>query len=172
MPLKQPVVINASPLIALSAVLSDFHILRLVAERVLVSAEVFAEIRAGQRSDATEDMARAASCCEVLEPFVALPASLTSELGLGEAAVIHAALTRGVGLVVIDELRGRRWARRLGLQVTGSLGLLVQLHKAGAVSSLQTAFAMMRAKGIYLYERLLQEALTLAQSATTGPPSK
>jgi predicted nucleic acid-binding protein len=169
MPQKQQVVINASPLIALSAVLSDFGILGLVAERVLVPAEVCAEIRAGRQSDATEDMARAAACCEVLQPFASLPASLTRELGLGESAVIHAALTRGVSLVVIDELRGRRWARRLGLQVTGSLGLVVQLHREGAISSLEAAFAAMKAKGIYLDDSLLQKVLTLAQSDKQSP---
>jgi predicted nucleic acid-binding protein len=170
MPQKQQVVINASPLIALSAVLSDFQTLHLVAERVLVPAEVFAEIRAGPPSDITEDLARAAACCEVLKPFAALPHSLTDDLGLGESAVIDAALTRGVGLVVIDELRGRRWARRLGLQVTGSLGLLVQLHRAGAIPSLETAFARMKAKGIYLDDKLLQKVLTLARSAKEPTP--
>jgi len=164
MPKKLPVVANTSPLIALSAALADFSVLGAVAERVLVPAEVFEELRAGGQADATHQLVRAAACCEVLAPFAALPVLLTSELGRGEAAVIHAALTRRVSIVAIDELRGRRWARRHGLRVTGSLGLLLELYRAGVVPSLEGAFAAMKAKGIYLDDRLLQQVLTAARS--------
>jgi len=42
----------------------------------------------------------------------------------GHAAVIELALQVGVPRVVIDERRGRRAALAVGLQVTGTLGLL------------------------------------------------
>ena len=167
MPKKLPVVANTSPLIALSAALADFNVLASVAERVLVPAEVFEEIRAGSRADTTLQLVQAAACCEVLPPFAALPVLLTNELGRGESAVIHAALICGVSIVAIDELRGRRWARRHGLQVTGSMGLLLELYRAGAVPSLETAFAAMKAKGVYLDDRLLQQVLAAARSQET-----
>ena len=162
MPQKLPVIANASPLIALSAVLTDFNVLDRVAARVLIPAEVLEEIRVGRARDNTEHLVQAAACCEVLEPFATLPAMLTDALDRGEAAVIHAAMTFGVNLVAIDELRGRRWAQRLGLELTGSLGLVVQLHREGVVPSLETAFAAMKAKGIRLQDRLLQEMLLIA----------
>jgi len=167
MPKKLPVVANTSPLIALSAALADFNMLGAIAERVLVPAEVLEEIRARGQADATYQFVRAAACCEVLAPFATLPVLLTNELGRGESAVIHAALTRGVSIVAIDELRGRRWARQHGLQVTGSLGLLIGLYRAGAVPSLETAFAAMKAKGIYLDDRLLQQVLAVARAKGT-----
>jgi predicted nucleic acid-binding protein len=52
-------------------------------------------------------------------------------------------------------------------RVTGSLGLLLELYRAGAVSSLETAFAAMKAKGIYLDDRLLQQVLDAAPSKPT-----
>lgn len=164
MPQKQPVVVDTGPLIALSAVLADFEVLGRVVARVLVPGEVFEEIRQGGQLDATERLVKSAACCEVLEPFAELPPHLVEELGRGEAAVIHTAMSRGIAIVAIDELRGRRWARRGGLEVTGSLGLLVQLHQEGAVPSLEGAFAAMKAKGIYLSDSLLTELLDRRRS--------
>jgi hypothetical protein len=47
------------------------------------------------------------------------------------------------------------------------MGLLLELYRAGAVPSLETAFAAKKAKGIYLDDRLLQQVLAAARSKGT-----
>jgi predicted nucleic acid-binding protein len=54
---------------------------------------------------------------------------LTGTLDLGEATVIQTALQDGVVTVVLDDRKARRVARLAGLEVTGSLGVLVQAKR-------------------------------------------
>jgi hypothetical protein len=88
--------------------------------------------------------------------------ALSSALGLGEAAVIHAALTQAIPTVVIDERKGRRWAAMHGLRVTGSLGVLLALHRRGLVPTVGAAVGRMKSKGIHISPALVAEALALA----------
>jgi predicted nucleic acid-binding protein len=159
---KLPVVINTGPLIALATALDDLEALALVALRVVVPGEVFTECVAGAHHDDTADKVRAATCCDIRPVFSALPPPLLDMLDIGEAAVIHTALTEGIATVAIDELKGRRVARLHGLQVTGSLGMLVILHQQRVVPSIEQAIQRIQDKGIFLSERIIQEAITAA----------
>jgi predicted nucleic acid-binding protein len=163
MPPKLPVVINTGPLIALATALDDLEALAYVALRVVIPGEVFTELAAGVYHDDTANKARVTSCCDIRPMFSALPPSLVDSLDLGEAAVIHTALTEGIITVAIDELKGRRAARLHGLQVTGSLGMLVMLHQQGVVPSIEQAIQRIQDKGIFLSERIVQEAIAAVQ---------
>jgi predicted nucleic acid-binding protein len=107
MPPKLPVVINTGPLIALAAALGDLEALAQVAVMVVVPGEVFTECAVGAHHDDTADKVRAAICCHIRPVFSELPPSLWDLLDIGEAAVIHTALTEGITTVAIDELKGR-----------------------------------------------------------------
>ena len=50
---------------------------------------------------------------------------IPAELGSGEREVIELAIERQADLVILDDLEGRRIARKRGLTVTGTIGLLV-----------------------------------------------
>jgi predicted nucleic acid-binding protein len=63
-----------------------------------------------------------------------LPPLVTSVLDAGEAAVIQLAMDGGIAQVCIDELKGRRMARAVGLEVTGALGLLDGQDRRGLSS--------------------------------------
>jgi len=142
MPPKLLVVINTGPLIALAAALDDLEALAHVVLRMVVLGEVFTECVAGAHHDDTADKVRAATCCDIRPVFSALPPSLLDMLDIGEAAVIHTALTEGITTVAIDELKGRRVARLHDLQVTGSLGMLVMLYQQGVVPSIEHAIQL------------------------------
>lgn len=72
-----------------------------------------------------------------------------ANLGAGEAAVIELALEEGVGRVVIDERRGRRAALAVGLQVTGTLGLLGRAKELGLVPAVGPFVEALRVSGWY-----------------------
>ena len=116
---------------------------------VVVPGEVFTECVAGAHYDDTADKVRAAICCHIRPVFSALPPSLSDLLNIGEAAVIHTALSEGIVTVAIDEIKGRRVARLHGLQVTGSLGILVTLHQQGIVPSIEQAIQRMQDQGFF-----------------------
>jgi len=161
MPTKPSLVTNASPLVALVAALDDFSVVGKVATLV-VPGEVLDELSTGAGRDATARIVQGANCCRIRPAYPALPVALASSLGLGEAAVIHTALSEAIPTVVMDERKGRRWAAMHGLQVTGSLGLLLALRRQGLIVSMTEATARMKSKGIHLSPALVAETLKLA----------
>jgi predicted nucleic acid-binding protein len=54
-------------------------------------------------------------------------------LDIGERAAIELALQSGVPAILIDEIAGREAAARLGLEISGTVGLLRKAANAGAV---------------------------------------
>jgi len=83
------------------------------------------------------------------------------QLDAGETAAIHLAQRLGAALL-IDERLGRAVARRLGLAVIGSLGVLIAGKRLGSIPSVKTMVELMRANGYYIAEPLVREALRRA----------
>lgn len=163
--MKPSPVINSSPLIALVAALPDFNTLAAIVEKLIIPGEVLAELAAGGHRDDTAARVAAASWCDVLPLRPSQFNSLLATLGSGEAAVIQTALEHDLPLVIIDEVRGRRAARLAGLRVIGSLGILVELHRARLLVSVADAIRAMQQKGIYLAPDLIALSLQAAGEA-------
>ncbi len=92
-----------------------------------------------------------------------LVASLRLELDLGEAEAIALAMEEDAKLLLIDERRGRLVAQRLGLSVTGLIGVLLLARKRGLVDSIRPSLDdLRRVAGFWisdaLYRRVLQES--------------
>lgn len=64
--------------------------------------------------------------------------------------------------MVIDERLGRHHAQRLGLAVTGTLGVLLRAKADGLIPAVRPLVETLREEGIYLGARLIEEALRLA----------
>lgn len=94
--------------------------------------------------------------CELREP---LPAYARMTLDEGEAAVIQLALEQGIRVVCLDDLRGRRLAKALGLEVVGLLGLLTRAKRMGIIDALQPYTEKLVAAGARYSPKLLQEVL-------------
>jgi len=60
---------------------------------------------------------------------------LESILDPGEASAMALALEKDESLLIIDEFKGRREARQLGLNYTGTLGILIVAKDKGLINS-------------------------------------
>jgi predicted nucleic acid-binding protein len=80
-------------------------------------------------------------------------------LDRGEAAVIQLALNEHIRTVAIDEPAGRRMARLHGLDLTGSVGVLLRAKREGRIASVRTAVERMKNQGIWLSDRVVAFAL-------------
>jgi predicted nucleic acid-binding protein len=158
MPETTEIVINTGPVLALVAALGDLQVLQMY-QRVWVPFEVSQEIRTG----GTQHFAVAEFEAAHWLQREAVPLSLTpwlrNTLDQGEASVIQLALNRHIQTVCIDETAGRRVARLSGLNVTGSVGVLLRARQSGATFSMQVAMQRMRERGIWLSERVMAFAL-------------
>ena len=84
----------------------------------------------------------------------------------GEAEAIQLAREVGATVIIIDERKGRRIARSLGLKVRGTLGILLELKEKGLVEAVRPFISRMLGKGYYLDEKLIEEVL---KAAGEGP---
>ena len=161
MPGQSDLVINTGPVLALAAA-GHLRILRELFAKVIVPYEVVQEIEAGGRTQFAREEFRAASWLDKRAASVSLSPLLQSTLDPGEAAVVALATSERIPTVAIDENVGRRIARLHGLNVTGSLGILIQAKQKGAAVKMRSAIKDMRQHGIWLSEALEKECLRIA----------
>lgn len=90
-------------------------------------------------------------------------------LAAGEAEAIALARANGVRLLLMDELRGRTAARRLGLRVTGSIGILLEAKLQGIIPLIRPYLEQMIAQGRRIRSALYAQALSLAGEDVSSP---
>ncbi|MCB0078840.1 MAG: DUF3368 domain-containing protein [Anaerolineales bacterium] len=154
------VISNTTPIIALTLT-NQLHLLRTLYGEVLIPTAVEAEllaggVRAGAKEIRATDFIRAVDLTDPRR------AALLSDLDRGEAEVIALALERDADLVIIDERLGRRHAKRLGLTITGVVGLLIKAKQLGHIAHVAPLIAQMRQRGIRFADALVAQALQMA----------
>jgi len=158
MPETQDIVINTGPIIALVAGTGDLQILQIY-RRVYVPYEVAQELLVENATRfAAAEFIKADWLKKQTEPLVIAP-HLQNALDKGEAAVIQLAHELRITTVCIDEMAGRRHARLNGLQVTGTIGLLLRAKREGRLSSVRETIERMQFHGIWIGEQVKQFAL-------------
>lgn len=131
------VVVNATPLIAL-AILQRLELLPQLFEEVFVPPIVFQEVaiqganRPGRANivSQTQMIVQAPEANATIEP-------LLMGLDAGEFQVILLGHELQADWVLIDERLGRRVALSLGLEVKGTLGILLIAFHAGLISKVE-----------------------------------
>ena len=157
------VISNATPIISLS-ILGKLDLLEKLYGDVLIPTAVEAELVAGG-TRAGAAAVQAAAFLSTVSLQDSRHADLLNDLDRGEAETIALALERKADLVIIDERLGRRHAQRLGLSVTGVLGILLRAKEQGHLSEVQPEIARLRAAGIRLGNALVERVLQLAGEA-------
>lgn len=155
------IVVNTTPLIALSAA-GYIGALAHLYESIVVPLEVVEEIRAGGPiAPGTQELFGIPNLA-LQTGYAEIPAYLANALDRGEAAVVATALSKGIPLVCIDETVGRRIARLAGLNLTGSIGILIKAKRHGFPLDMHAAIQRMRERGIWLSAAVTDAALAAA----------
>jgi predicted nucleic acid-binding protein len=82
--------------------------------------------------------------------------SVLLELDKGEKHTLDMACKLKADWVIIDEKIGRNMAEYLGLQVTGTLGVLLKAKQQGLIASFLDSVLAMQAQGIYYQSALIK----------------
>lgn len=155
------VVVNTTPIIALSLI-GQFDLLQKLYGRVSIPAAVRAEVLAAGASGVGVRELRESTWVDVVSLQDPSRADLIADLERGEAEVIALAQEQSAGLVIIDERLTRRHAKRLGMRLTGTLGILLRAKQLGMVDAIEPLIDQLRQSGIRLGDDQIAQVLRLA----------
>ena len=134
---------------------------------VLVPEAVARELDTGRQLRVDTINPRSLSWVEVVEaPGNALRQLPANNLGPGERAVIAGARSHPNCVAGLDDRAARSFAKSLGLQPVGIVGILLRAKRAGLVSEVAPLLDALQSEGFRLGADLRCEALRLA--AETG----
>lgn len=138
------VVSNTSPLITLARA-GRLDLLHAVHGEIIIPDAVFNEITV---AGASEPGAHEVATGAWIKRRPALNAPLVNALGLeldaGESEAIALAIEYRADLILLDERMGRQAAKRMGLTVTGTLGVLIAAKDRGLLDSVRPLLDALR----------------------------
>ncbi len=154
---------NTGPLIALAKV-DHLFLLKQLFGQVFIPPAVYRELlaKSGPETDALDSAFADFITITSPPPFPAEVEEATAHLGPGERQAIALAYDQKA-LLLIDERLGRETARRLGLSVSGTAGIIILAKRNGFISSVRSLLEEIRRRGYWLSDALLDTAASLAE---------
>ncbi len=96
---------------------------------------------------------------EVVNPSTSLYKGLASYLDMGEATAIALTKEYDHSLLIIDEVKGRKAAKELGVSITGSLGVLVTAKQKGYIPAFKPLIDKIQQTNFRASEELIEQVL-------------
>ena len=154
------VVADTTPLLYLSRI-GQLELLRALYQQIVVPETVWREAVIARPDAVGVESLRNAAWIVISDQAerAGVEHSLEEALDAGEAAAITLAQLLGATVLLIDERKGRAVARERGLNVRGTLGVLVEARRAGHVPSLRSMLDALRTQGFRVAPALVSEAL-------------
>ena len=157
-------VINASPLIVLSKAGLMDAILELLSDLVIPEPVAHEVAQAKDPTDPAKIWM--GNQAHLLKPPPPTTPFLTAwDLGAGETAVIAIAQSRSGSIAVLDDLAARRCAQALGLQVIGTLGIILAAKRRKILPAVKPALDAVVAAGMFISDAHIHDVLVMAGEA-------
>ena len=148
-------VINTGPLIALTRI-DALEIVLQLPLNLMCPEQVRQELEIGTKRGLPFAFPDGLTVVSLERPLE-MVASVT--LDAGEAAVIQLAIEKDIQTVCIDERRGRQVATAVGLNVVGTLGLLLRAKTEGIIDAVRPFVLRLLAAGIWYDQKLIARVL-------------
>jgi hypothetical protein len=151
------VVSDSGPLIALARI-DRLALLPELMESIVVPPAVFAEVTADRDLPGAQAVL-AAPWIRVVPVLQPSAVDLNIVLGEGESQAIQLAASTPGALLLVDDGRARLVAERLGLRLTGTMGVLIRARRAGLITALRPEVEGLRRHGIHIAPALVEAVL-------------
>ncbi len=158
-----PVIANNTPLSALWAI-QRLDLLESLFGEILIPQEISNEFLAAEALARRRDLVEA-PWIKVTPVQERRRVLAYASLDLGEAEVLALAEETNARLLIIDEEKGRRFARRLGFPVIGTLGVLLLAKENDLIQRVGPVIEELQGVGLYLAPSLISKVLELANEA-------
>ena len=159
----QPVISNTTPLIGLSG-LNYLPLLRDLYTEVWIPREVEKEFLALDET-VYQEVLDSAPWIKVVDLTNPHSAAIHQGIDDGEADVFALAVEHNARLVLLDENKGRKKAKEIGLTVKGTVGVLLEAKEEGLIDVIKPLLIRLQDNGVYLSESLINNALRNADEA-------
>lgn len=152
---------NTSPLVYLHRVGALGWLAEIFSEVWLPSA-VVEELAEGGRLGRDVPLPAALPFLRVVDPQAMPSEWLSLDLGRGELAAMALALENRTHVVLLDDLLARRTAQAAGLEVWGTLRVLLEAKSRGLTPAVAPWIAGFQSAGMWISEDLQRRILVLA----------
>lgn len=152
--------VDASCLILLARV-AAVDLLKLAGDRVVVPQAVAVELGWPDHHNEAVRTLRQNPWIEVVSTGATPQVILAWDLGAGESSVLGWALSHPGTQAIVDDWAARRCAAALNIPVRGTLGLVLAAKRRGVIPNARPLVEKLVAAGMYLSERVVNDALRL-----------
>jgi predicted nucleic acid-binding protein len=157
-PSEEIIIADSSPLIGLARI-GHLQLMRKLAKRIVAPRAVWAEVTAARTTAPGAREVASQTWIEIQTPEAQVVAPLLILVGKGEAEAIALAQRQPSAVLLLDDLRARKLAERLGLRRMGIVALLGRAKHAGLIDRLKPCLEALVAGGIYIRRELVEAAL-------------
>ena len=161
------VVSDSTPLITLMKA-TKLEVLHGLFGEIVIPEAVFRELTSNENYPDEAELIRGCSFIRVVSVTDKKTVSVLQRatgLDLGESEAIVYADDVGADLLLMDEIPGRRVATEMGLNIMGSVGVLVLAFKEGCLSKadVESAFQKILAANRHISSKLIDDALEIVR---------
>ena len=155
---SQSIVVNTSPWISLS-ICGQINLLERMFKNIYMPVQVREEIMAGGIGSVGVKEFKTSPWLKISQVHDKEKLELLYELDKGEAEVIILAKEQNIKKVLIDEKIARQQAKILGLEVIGTLGLLLKAKNKGLLSSIKPLIKKILDNGVWINDEIVKGIL-------------
>lgn len=156
----RPIVVNSTPLVAFWAI-GRLDILRSLFGEIMIPPAVREEFLSTEKETRRKTL-RDESWIRVIELKSPNRIGAFATLDEGEAQVLVLAEEQNASLVLIDERKARRYAERLKLPLSGTLGILLLAKEERIIPVIAPLLKAIQEAGLYLHNELVEQVLHMA----------
>ena len=154
------IICNTTPVLSLLKI-GKLDLLKELYGKVVIPFAVYQEIEEGKEKAFYQDLT-SIEWIEIVNIENRYLREFLFDLDDGEAEVLILAKETNASLVIMDEIMGRRYAKELGFDITGTIGILLKAKKKGLISSVKELVSELLRKGTWLNPNLVSKVLKIA----------
>lgn len=161
------VISDTTPIVSLIKI-SRIDLLEKLFGEVCIPEAVFRELTTNTIFESEAEVVKNSSFLKItpvknLKSLGILQAASGLDDGESEAIILADELKSDI--LVIDERKGRKVAQKLGITITGTIGILIQAHDEKIISTeeIKRYLEQLKNSSIRLSESLIQEALSMLE---------